>query len=495
MSVVKFSDAITRPPVNSPANRVRVLVLSALAVVLSLVAGYGVSIGNKRFAVLSLAVFVGLALVTLACTRFLWFVLALLAIRSSIDVLQVSSSGAGTTAGNTVGNLGANASSLLGVLFLLASFLWMAGRAHAGGLRPMSALTKWLLAFYLAGALSIVTSQHIQASALQSLRIMTGIVMFVVLEQLIVDRRTMRLVLWACFVSLVIPLVYTAYGLATGHAGSQVKSGFTRIVGTFSETNDYGRFLGFMIVVGVALLPFLSRRRRLLFSCVLVVAAAFLVLTLTLGAMIGTIIGVVLVGVLQRRKRLLVSLVVAGIIALAAAPGLSGRLHDTGSANQIGGAPTGNSLAWRLNYWEEILPLANSNPITGIGLNSTQYETSTAKQPHNDYLRAYVETGLLGFFTYVGAVISLLTVTWRAVRRPLRGTRDHAVGAGAWACMVAFAIESLADNVITNVVNLWYVLAFAAVAAFIARTHLGRKDAPYEAPQLRRIDVPLDGSA
>ena len=53
----------------------------------------------------------------------------------------------------------------------------------------------------------------------------------------------------------------------------------------------------------------------------------------------------------------------------------------------------GNSLAWRFSYWTEVVYLAADNPVTGIGLRVTEEVSGGDKQPHNDFVRAYVELG------------------------------------------------------------------------------------------------------
>jgi O-antigen ligase len=134
----------------------------------------------------------------------------------------------------------------------------------------------------------------------------------------------------------------------------------------------------------------------------------------------------------------------------------------------VGGAPnSGNTLAWRLSYWTEVLPLANRNPVTGIGLNMTQYNTDKAKQPHNDFIRAYVETGLVGFIAYLSMMIALIGMGRRAVRTVTEPGLDRGVAIGFLGCAVAFLAVSFVANVISNVVNLWYFFTFAAAASAI----------------------------
>jgi O-antigen ligase len=205
----------------------------------------------------------------------------------------------------------------------------------------------------------------------------------------------------------------------------------------------------------------------------LVLSSVFLFFTYTRSALVATAVGLFIVGLIQS-KRLLAGLIIAGMAGLLLVPSLSGRFSDLTQyqAKQLaqqGGTNGGNTLAWRLSYWTQVLPLANSNPVTGIGLNQTKANTSQAKQPHNDFIRAYVETGLVGFFAYVWLLVALVALGRRAIQRTRGGTFERGVAAGFLGCAVAFVAVSVVANVISNVVNLWYFIAFAACASAVVK--------------------------
>jgi hypothetical protein len=57
----------------------------------------------------------------------------------------------------------------------------------------------------------------------------------------------------------------------------------------------------------------------------------------------------------------------------------------------------------------------------------------------------------------------------RALRRAPPGGLARGVAVGFAGCAVAFVAVSAASNVISNVVTLWYFVAFAAAASAVAR--------------------------
>jgi O-antigen ligase len=293
---------------------------------------------------------------------------------------------------------------------------------------------------------------------------------------MMVDPRRMKEILLAAFLSTAFPLLFTSFGFLIGHPRSEAKGAFTRIVGTFNQSNDFGRYLMLMLIMGAAIYPHLDKRLRTFMGVGLAGMSVFLFLTYTRSALIAAGLGLLVVGVLQS-KRLLVGLFVAGLVGLFVVPSLSGRFTDLTQYQSkqatVGGAPnSGNTLAWRLSYWTEVLPLANHNPVTGIGLNMTQYNTDKAKQPHNDFIRAYVETGIIGFIAYVAMMIALVGMGRRAVRAAPEPSLDRGVAIGFLGCAVAFLAVSVVANVISNVVNLWYFFTFAAAASAIVQRRL-----------------------
>lgn len=457
-------------PTSARTQSLLTVLLVAAAVVTSVIAALGTLAGNKALIVLPIAAAAGVGLGVLALTRFGLFVMVLLAIRASLDVARISGHAAGNTATNSASTKGLDPSSLVGILFLLVAVLWLAAQLRRNGTLHGSRFRAAFLVFLAACGLSVIGSANHQSSALELLRLSAVVVMFVVLEQLMTNRRMRDLLLAGCFASAVFPILFTAFGIASGHPNSEVKGGFTRLTGTFTQANDFGRYLMVLLIFGVAIYPYVQPLTKKVLGLVLLGCAGCMLLTLTVTALIGTVVGLVVVGFIQS-KRLLAGLAIGLIASVIFVPNLLSRVTSAGTVSSVQsvGGNSNSSLSWRIAYWTEVLPLANSNPVTGIGLNMTQYQTDAAKQPHNDFLRAYVETGLIGFGAYAALMISMLGLGRRARDASFAGTFDRGIAAGFWGVAVAFVLVSFASNVITNVVLLWYVAAFAAAASSVLR--------------------------
>jgi putative inorganic carbon (hco3(-)) transporter len=445
---------------------------SAIAVATALAAFSGMSVGSgsKLVVILPLAAAVCVGLGVLALTRFAAYVMVLLVLRSSLDLAKVSRTSDAVGFGGSIGRA-LDPASILALLFLLTAGLWLAAQRRQRGALPGSSLRRALLAYSAAAVVSITGAANLGASGLEVMRLLAAVVMFVVLEQLMADRATMQRLLLAAYLSTLFPLAFTAIGFLIGHPRSEVKGDFTRITGPFNQSNTFGRYLMLMIVFGVALAPHLQRRWRLMLTAILAVSSGFLLLTYTRTALIGTVLGLAIVGLIQS-KRLLVGLVLIAVCAILLVPQLSSRLGSVAQGSTT--HPSSNTLDWRLRYWSELLPLAGSNPVTGIGLGMAEYSTEQEQAPHNDFLGAYVETGLLGLGAYLAMLAALVGLGFRAVKLSPPRSFDRGVGAGLLGCAVAFIAASLFANVLGNVVNLWYLFTFAAAAAAIVRRRQAR---------------------
>ncbi len=200
------------------------------------------------------------------------------------------------------------------------------------------------------------------------------------------------------------------------------------------------------------------------------VAAVFLIGTYTRGAWVATAVGLLVVAGLHSRKMLFAVVGVLVAVALLV-PSVSGRFADLGTQTRPSGDP-GNSLAWRMGHWGETLALADGRQVTGIGLKMVR-ETSVAAA-HNDFIRAYTETGVIGLLAYLGLLFAFVRTAFAALRSSAQGF-DRGLAMGFAGCVAGLLTISLTDNVFSQVVVLWYFAVFAVAAAAVARRDRGEQ--------------------
>ena len=93
-----------------------------------------------------------------------------------------------------------------------------------------------------------------------------------------------------------------------------------------------------------------------------------------------------------------------------------------------------NSLSWRIGYWERLLPKAAVNPVTGLGFDAVEHIEPEHLQPHNVFVQAYVETGVIG-------LASLLAIIWTFAKMLRARLRNASPG---WPRMLALGATSVA---------------------------------------------------
>lgn len=408
----------------------------------------GEGLGDIRALALILAGPFAAALFTLAVMRFEWFVLTVLAIRPSVDILGVGALGPG---------------AMLALVFLSASSLWLVVQWRAGEWRPMSLASKCLLGFAGATGAAVMTSQMRVVSAEAALEILAGIAMFIVLEQLIAGRpdRLRRLVV-TVLASGVVPVLVAMSQLATGGgmSGGPDLSGVTRIQGTFVHPNPFAGFVVLLMLLTITIIPLVTRRVQFGLAAYLVILGVTLVVTYHRSGWIAFIVGVAYIGL--RRSKLLLGVLVAALAIIAVTvPSVSQRITDLSAERERlpEGVPN-DSLEWRFQYWERLIPLGADSPVTGIGPQVVLNSRPEGVEPHNVYVQVFVELGLAGVVA-LGAVIVGFGVTLSRRRRNAPDVDHQILAVGAIACALAVFAQSPSENLLNATMTWWYLAACA----------------------------------
>ncbi|MFN8073960.1 MAG: O-antigen ligase family protein [Kineosporiaceae bacterium] len=415
----------------------------------------------------------GLALVLLGIVRFEWFVLLILAVRTSLDATK----GAITHSGGGEAVTSGAAATAMAALFIGVSLVWLATQWWAGRFARLTALDIALLLFMIAGIASTFGAVEPTSTLVENARVLAAVLMSLVLHRVIVDDAGVRRVIITCYIALITPMTVGLLQAAVG-GGSFVTAGLSRVVGTFLHPNTFGFFLSIFLLMGMALFPHVSGRARWALALVALPAGVMVMLTYSRGAWVALIAGVVVVGLVQSAK-MLFGVLAGFVVVIAAIPSVWGRVANLEQGEQAGGG-TGNSLAWRLQYWRDVVDLNHNNPVTGVGLKGTKELTDAGKAPHNDYLRAWTETGMLGLVAYLCVLVALIMIARRSlqatdltipgrVRDRWSGLR-RGVAVGYAGVVTAYVIDSIGANLLSQSVVLWYVYALAACATAVIRT-------------------------
>jgi putative inorganic carbon (hco3(-)) transporter len=399
---------------------------------------------DQQHLALAVAALGGLATAYLAVTRFWAFVLVLVAVRPTLDLLHQGPDD------------GLDPAAAAGLVFIGTAAAWLIVQWLQQTWSPPSGVTKSMFALALAGFASTLTSSDPAASAQASFKILAGALMFAVLEQ-VLRRHPERAasLLGAFFASALVPLALGVHQLLFAPP-DPTDNALSRVHGTFVHPNSFASFLVLQLVVGVALVPATPRRWQPLLIGQLVVSGLLLVFTYTRGAWLALVGGLLYLG-LRHRRAVLIGLLTAVVVVVATVPSAIGRLADIGDDRTYGGVPA-NSFSWRVHYWGKVAEMAPESPLTGIGLETVAVRMDERLQPHNVFVQTFVETGAIGLASLVALVVTLTAVV-RNRRALAADDWNRTLASAAVAVALTVGVLAVSENLLTSTAVYWYMAA------------------------------------
>lgn len=199
-----------------------------------------------------------------------------------------------------------------------------------------------------------------------------------------------------------------------------------------------------------------GRTQRVLASCLLAVNAVILVGTVSRGAMLFAAVAVIPLGwaaaregLFSGRRSAAVRLVAMGLLAtgvVAVASAAFASRDESSSFDARTQTVRRDSSSGRTEAWREFFEAGRVSPVFGRGVGAgplVEVGESGFKAQHNEYLRAFVETGFVGTFVTIGVIaLVLMRVVGRGAARGLRPT--------GIAVIAGFAVYSITDNTLSS---------------------------------------------
>jgi hypothetical protein len=127
-----------------------------------------------------------------------------------------------------------------------------------------------------------------------------------------------------------------------------------------------------------------------------------------------------------------------------------------------------NSLAWRLRTWATYFELLSDTGFLLFG-GGLGYDHQGMEQPHNEWLRVTIETGLLGLGFFIWVWVRLFKALRQVMALPVQLLQVRATG--LFACTAGLTLWASADSVIRTAPSALLVWAMAGLLIGSARSY------------------------
>ncbi|MBP9727926.1 MAG: O-antigen ligase family protein [Candidatus Moranbacteria bacterium] len=282
--------------------------------------------------------------------------------------------------------------------------------------------------------------------------------------------RDFKHLLQAFFLSSVLPVAFGLYQFIFHIGLLDENVSILRIFGTFSHPNVYSLYLFAMIVfAGLYLLLFAEGGlKRLITLSGLALLSIMLLLTFARVAWIALFIFAFLLA-LFRYRLLLFPLILFPIILYVFSPLVQERITESFRSDPD------SSLVWRTTLWQDVIrySIQEERLLLGSGMDtfpkvseSVRGTTHGPNDPHNDFLKFFIEGGLVGlgaFIIYLGSIGYLIIKKYKESKRESALRLAYGV---MFLFFLTLELSALTDNIFKNTPVQW--LFFTALGALLA---------------------------
>lgn len=331
---------------------------------------------------------------------------------------------------------------------------------------PPSALALYCFVFF--SSLSFYNSMSIANSFSALTKFLTGLATYILTYNTIKTKKDSSILLLHITITSIVPIIY---GFIQYIFFPNTQTNFNRMGSFFLMPNAYGEYLSLMFVATFALLLCTSRKKYKIFIIIIMISILISsILARNRGSWVGLSIAIILSCFFfikdRRTKWVLFGVCFVVLISL---PIIASRFAELSETNEYGISK--NTFDGRLGMTEAIITqLVPMKPLIGFGIGTAHLVLGKyiglREQPHNDYVRIVLETGVPGlilYFVFLG--FSFFYAFYFSMRN-----NDFRINFPFLMTLLYWSIISAAQNIITDVVN--FPLFMALVACFIRTNEL-----------------------
>jgi O-antigen ligase len=373
-----------------------------------------------------------------------------------------------------------NLSAAFGVALILSGALFLARNHNQVSHMPLTAI---LSGFFAMAVFWVPFGEEWSLGIAEVVRIATFLLMFVLLFAAIRSFRDLYRFVWIVFFASIVPALVGTVEFITGQ-GIYTNPGFdNRIMATFGHPNVFGYFL--VIVLAVAAVLWVTHQQRWnllqkgIFGGYMLLLGGLLLATYTRGAWIAALFVLGATAWWYYRASTIISaglMAILGVLLITMSSVLN--FYTAVELPSIESIPVydrvtdmfegkvSDSILWRSQMWRDMWHAGWQNPWVGAGTGHVTEAVEDVRgvrlgslEVHNDYIRVFVEWGIIGLCVYVWFVAGLIGATFKRLWRS-----RHPLFVVLFFLLVGIYVASGWDNLLRQTANMWFLFGLLGAA-------------------------------
>ena len=122
-----------------------------------------------------------------------------------------------------------------------------------------------------------------------------------------------------------------------------------------------------------------------------------------------------------------------------------------------------SSLGYRLDKWQELMGKGLERPIFGNGIDFGNYYSKDGLDPHNDYVRFFVEQGVVGLTAFLATYLYVFMHALKNMRSYPTNSVLRKVSVFLVCYIPSYLLMSVSENLIRYITVHWYVWAIIGI--------------------------------
>jgi O-antigen ligase len=308
----------------------------------------------------------------------------------------------------------------------------------------------------------------------ETIRLLSFIVLYFVGWIYVVNQNKFFNLIKLIIYSSIVPLIVSYIEYFSG-GGLYTNPGFeNRIAGTFGHPNVLAYFSVIILALISVILFYknniISKFEREVFAVIGILYAIVLLITFTRGAWLGLILFTILISLAQypfrtiKRSSIIIGCGIIFIVTynVLASPNILDlkpldQLPVINRVVSLFNSDPSDSVIWRLNMWDDAYNKALESPIIGFGTGSSEMVIEQTRgtfrgslEVHNDYIKIFLEQGIIGLLIYFILIINILYTLYS---RYIKNKNIYILTIAT--LMTIIYIVSFWDNLLRGTVLMW----------------------------------------